>query len=111
MRRSLQLLIWAVSIYLVLCTALAFFLASITVHPYRRTLTAETKSTVQNTAAKLSARLTDVAIDTQNQATLRAWFIQPQHGNGNAVILLHGLDDNRLGTVGYAQILLAHGYS
>jgi uncharacterized protein len=40
-----------------------------------------------------------------------AWLIQPQHGNGNAVILLHGLGDNRLGMIGYAQLLLADGYA
>jgi uncharacterized protein len=42
---------------------------------------------------------------------LRAWFIQPQHGNGETVILLHGLGDNRLGTVGYAELLLQRGYA
>ena len=30
---------------------------------------------------------------------------------GNAAVLLHGLADNRLGMIGYAKLLLAHGYS
>ena len=111
MRRSLRFLIWAVSIYLLLCTAVAFFLADVTVHPYRRALTAETKADIQTAAAELGAGLTEASIEAQNHATLRTWLIQPQRGNGNAVILLHGLGDNRQGMTGYAELLLAHGYT
>jgi hypothetical protein len=42
---------------------------------------------------------------------MRAWTIQPHHGNGDAVILLHGLADNRIGMTGYAQLLLARGFT
>ncbi len=111
MRRWLRLLIWAVSVYPILCTGVAFFLADVTVHPYRRALTPDDKINAQSAAANLKARLTDEAIDAQRQATLRAWLIQPQHSNGNAVILFHGLGDNRLGMTGYAELLLAHGYT
>lgn len=111
MRRALRSLIWAVSIYVLLCTAVAFFLADVTVHPYRRPLTAGSKTNVQHAAADLGAQLTDVAIETQSHLSLRAWLIRPQHGNGGAVILFHGLGDNRLGMIGYAQLLLAQGYA
>lgn len=111
MRQRQRLLLWTVSIYLVLCTAIAFFLADITVHPYRRPFTAEVRASVRNAAADLNAQLTDVAIEPQSHVSLRAWLIQPQHSNGNAVILLHGLGDNRLGMTGYAELLLSHGYN
>lgn len=111
MRRWLRLLIWAVSIYLVLSTAVALFLAVVTVHPNRRPILAQEIAEVQNAAANLNAKLADVDIAAQGQATLRAWLIQPQRPNGNAVILLHGLGDNRLGMIGYAQLLLSHGYA
>jgi uncharacterized protein len=39
------------------------------------------------------------------------WSIRPRHGNGNEVILLHGVGDNRIGMTGYARLLLAHGYN
>ncbi len=110
MRSSLRRLIWITSIYLLLCTAAAFFLADVAVHPYHRPLIAETQASVQNAAAQLDAQLTDAAIEASSQAMLRAWLIKPQHGNGNAVILLHGLGDNRLGMIGYAELLLSHGY-
>jgi hypothetical protein len=32
-------------------------------------------------------------------------------GNGKAVILLHGLSDNRLGMIGYAELFMVHGFS
>jgi uncharacterized protein len=111
MRRLLKFLIWSVSLYVALCTAVAFFLANVTVHPYRRPLPPAVAAEMQNMAANLNAHLTDVAIEATDHAQLRAWFIQPQRKNGEAVILLHGLGDNRLGMVGYAEILLAHGYA
>ncbi|HXM69514.1 MAG TPA: alpha/beta fold hydrolase [Thermoanaerobaculia bacterium] len=36
--------------------------------------------------------------------------MRPKDGNGNAVILLHGHTDNRMGTIGYAELLLRHHY-
>src|ERR1700722_18236501 len=42
---------------------------------------------------------------------MRAWTIQPHHANGDAVILLHGLADNRVGMTGYAQLFLARGFT
>src|SRR5258708_8488445 len=110
MRRSLRLLAWTVSIYLLLCAALAVFLADVTVHPHCRPLPAGAEAEVQQMASSGNAEFADVAITAQDHAALRAWFIQPQRANGDAGILLHGLGDNRMGTIGYAQILLAHGY-
>ena len=46
-----------------------------------------------------------------DHAVLRGWFLQARHHNGDAVILFHGVGDNRLGMVGYAELLLRNGYS
>ena len=54
---------------------------------------------------------TDASITTPDNITLRAWTIHPHHPNGDTVLLLHGLGDNRLGMTGYAQLLLAHGFT
>jgi uncharacterized protein len=111
MHRYLLRLAWILSVYLFLCVGVAILLTDVTVHPYRRPLTAEVGADAKRTFTSLNARLTDVAINAQDHVSLRAWFVKPQHGNGEAVILLHGLGDNRMGTEGYAQILLARGYS
>ena len=57
------------------------------------------------------ARLQDVKTFSTDGVQLNAWSIQPQNGNGNAVLLLHGLGDNRFGMAGYAELFLDHGYS
>jgi uncharacterized protein len=62
-------------------------------------------------AAGLHSQLEDVQISAFDDAVLRAWYIHPQHGNSDAVVLLHGLGDNRLGMRGYAEMLLGRGYS
>jgi pimeloyl-ACP methyl ester carboxylesterase len=41
---------------------------------------------------------------------LRGWYSVPAHENGKAIILLHGISDNRLGVAGYGQMFLQHGY-
>lgn len=53
----------------------------------------------------------EVEIRTSDGLALRAWFAEPQRTNGNAVILLHGITDNRSGMVGYADLLLPRGYA
>jgi hypothetical protein len=59
----------------------------------------------------LNSTLKDVSIQAQDGVTLHAWNIGPNHSNGDAVILLHGLGDNRVGMAGYAQLLLARGFT
>jgi pimeloyl-ACP methyl ester carboxylesterase len=59
----------------------------------------------------LDSELEDVSISTTDFITLNAWMIHPRSSNGDAVILLHGLGDNRIGMTGYAQLLLAHGFT
>ncbi|HEX3155171.1 MAG TPA: alpha/beta fold hydrolase, partial [Candidatus Angelobacter sp.] len=64
------------------------------------------------TAVKTDFRadLQDVAITAAHGVALKAWFVHPHDYNGNAVILLHGITDNR-GVAGYGRLLLAHGYA
>jgi dipeptidyl aminopeptidase/acylaminoacyl peptidase len=57
------------------------------------------------------SELADVGIPARDGATLSAWTIRPRNSNGKAVILLHGLSDNRLGMIGYAELLLDYGFS
>jgi dipeptidyl aminopeptidase/acylaminoacyl peptidase len=62
-------------------------------------------------AARTDARLEEVAVTADDGATLRGWSLRPVHGNGDAVILLHGHTGNRAGMLGYAEMLLRHGYA
>ena len=60
---------------------------------------------------KFHAELQDASITAADGAVLKAWYVHPRDYNGNAVILLHGITDNREGVAGYGQLLLQHGYA
>jgi hypothetical protein len=111
MVRLFRLAIWLFAVYALVCLAAAIFLANSTLYAYHRLLPPSAESNMIKIADGLNSHLADVQISAFDEAPLRAWYIQPQHGNGDAVILLHGLGDNRLGMQGYAEIFLAHGYS
>jgi hypothetical protein len=55
--------------------------------------------------------LEDVATIAPDGVRLEGWFARPAKSNGDAVILLHGVADNREGMGGFAELFLAHGYS
>lgn len=98
-------------IYLLLSTAAAIFLAQNTLHPNRRQFLPADKNEMDRIALQSHADLQDVRISPPDHVSLRAWYIRQLPGNGDAVVLLHGVGDNRLGMMGYARILLQHGYS
>lgn len=110
MLKRLRPLLWLLALYLTICLLIAFFLVHVTLHPLRRPLPRATDEQIHQLAAAFPAKVDNVGIAAADGALLGAWHIQRQDGNGSAVILLHGLGDNRLGTVGYAELFLAHGY-
>ena len=61
--------------------------------------------------ADFHVELQDVTITAADGAVLKGWFVHPRDYNGNAVILLHGITDNREGVAGYGHLLLQHGYA
>ncbi len=109
--RKSRLLLLFVALYLALSAVAGIFVADGALHPARRPLTQKDESTMRKIARELNSDLADVSITTPDAITLRAWIIHPVSANGDAVILLHGLADNRVGMTGYAQLLLANGFT
>ena len=109
--RRLRWLLVLFLLYLSLCAVGGIYLADGTLHPTRRTLTDEESAAFESTVHAMRAVLQDVSITTPDQVILRGWLLRPTAGNGYAAIVLHGLADNRLGMAGYAELLLAHGYT
>src|SRR5258708_29369441 len=110
-RRSRRLTLVAVLffiLYLVFCSVGGMCVADGPLHPARRPLTQEEETTMRQT---LDAEIEDVSITTQDNVVLSAWIVRPRQSNGDAVLLLHGLGDNRIGMTGYARLLLAHGFA
>jgi dipeptidyl aminopeptidase/acylaminoacyl peptidase len=80
-------------------------------HPGRRALGPRDETAARAIAERNGAPLEEISVSAEDGAVLRAWKIRPANGNGNAVILLHGQSDNRAGMLGYAEMLLRHGYA
>jgi hypothetical protein len=79
-------------------------------HPGRRGLTPQAIEVAGTIAGRNRATVAEASVIAADGVTLQAWSIVPSHGNGNVVILLHGQSDNREGMLGYADLLLRHGY-
>lgn len=101
----------ALTLYITLCTVGGIYLADGTLHPARRALTQEELTAARDSFRARDSDLSDATITTPDLITLRAWIIRPHHPNPEAVLLLHGLGDGRIGMTGYAQLLLAHGFT
>jgi hypothetical protein len=95
--------------YAVSSFALAIFLGKLAFHPQRLPL--NYRASAQTTAARFGATLEDVSVTASDGAELQAWFARPANSNGDAVILLHGVADNRQGMGGLAELFLSDGYS
>jgi predicted alpha/beta-fold hydrolase len=91
-----------------LCLVGGILLCEGTLHPMRRPLLPAEEQSARALADRQGALLQDVALTTRDGAILRAWLFHPEQANGTAVILLHGLSDNRMGMIGYAEFLLRH---
>jgi hypothetical protein len=99
------------AIWLISCMAIGVVATEWALHPGRRVLEPQDEAQAQTVAARNHAALTEVAVTASEGAILRGWSIRPSQGNGDAVILLHGVADNRMGMLGYADLLLHHGYA
>src|SRR5215469_8310707 len=86
-------------------------LGEIALHPPSRPVRQSEERNAEAVAQQNSVDFRDVELVTQDGASLSAWFMRPQEANGNVVILLHGVSDNRLGMYGYGRWLLQNHYS
>jgi len=99
-RRSRRILLFLI-LYLAFSAMAAIFVTDGALHPARRPLPPE--AATRDIARQLDSDVEDVSIITPDAVTLRAWTIYPRsNSNGDAVLLLHGLGDNRIGMTGYA---------
>jgi len=87
------------------------FLASFILHPIRREIDARQLANADRSFAQVHASREDLAVTAPDGVVLRGWKVRAAQPNGDWVLLLHGRSQNRLSMVGYAQFLLASGYS
>ena len=94
-RRS-RWLLFALILYLTLCTMGGIYLADGTLHPALRPLTENEASEFRQSAHTIDAESTDTSITTPDGAVLRGWIVHPHRPNGDAILLLHGLGSSTL---------------
>jgi len=81
----------------------------ITLHPVRRELPPDVaRHPEKNFSGPYDAR--DVTRHADDGVELGAWYVRPPNDNGDAVVILHGLSDNRLASAGLAPLFLRQGY-
>jgi uncharacterized protein len=110
-RRALRLGACFLFGYVTFCLIAGVFIAEGTLHPARRWLTDVDRQQAQIVALRHDAEITDITVTGLGGVNLSAWMIRPRSSTGQAVILLHGLADNRMGMIGYAELFLMHGFS
>jgi uncharacterized protein len=86
-------------------------LGSGALHPQRLPFTPDSMARGDQAFARLGATRTDFMARAADGIALRGWLVQPTQPNGDWILLFHGVADNRMGTLSYAQMLLQHGYS
>jgi hypothetical protein len=109
-KRLSRVAVVLLSLYALVCVTGGMFLTEITLHVPHRPLR-HTELARRTVAKDFHADLQSVSISAAGGAELKGWFVEPEHANGSAVILFHGVTDNREGVGGYARLFLKNGYS
>jgi pimeloyl-ACP methyl ester carboxylesterase len=109
-RRFWRLGVFLLLGYITLSLIAGVIVAEATLHPGRRSISVKEELLAREVAHTHDSKFDDVAIRAGDGVTLSGWSIRPRNANGQAVILLHGLGDNRMGMIGYAELLLVHGF-
>jgi uncharacterized protein len=107
--RARRIIFIAVVCYAVFCAILAIFLGELAFRPQR--MHGNERELAEAIASRSGVTLRDVSITASDGSHLQAWFARPASANGDAVILLHGVGDNRQGMMGFAELFLSNGFA
>jgi pimeloyl-ACP methyl ester carboxylesterase len=103
-------LLFALGIYLTLSVVAGIVISEASLH-LRRLPLRHQQQFATFVHERYGAELNDVQIQAADGVILRAWYVQPTSFNGRAVVLTHGITDNREGVAGYGKIFLDQGYA
>ena len=95
--------------YALFCLVLGIGLGEIAFRAWKAPITAPPPFLA--VARQFGAELQQVSVNASDGVVLRAWFLRPTKARAEAVILLHGVGDNREGMTGFAELFISHGYS
>ncbi|HEV2113413.1 MAG TPA: alpha/beta fold hydrolase, partial [Terriglobales bacterium] len=110
MRKFLKLLAVLVCGYLLLAAVAGVVIAEASLKLRRRPIQHRDEA-VALVRERYQAQLQEVNVMAADGVVLRGWYVHPKDSNGSAVLLLHGITDNREGMAGYAKLFLDAGYA
>jgi uncharacterized protein len=110
LRRIIQIGLPLLGLYVVLSIAAGIYLAEAAIHPHRRPVTGRARYMAMVESYSNSG-VEDVAVTAAHHAELKGWYVRPNDWNHEAVILLHGVADDREGVAGYSVMFLKAGYA
>ena len=110
MRKLIKVFTIIVATYLTLSLIAGIVLAEASLRLHHRPLK------YRQEAAKIAqqefqSELQEVSITAADSISLKGGYVRPKVFNGNSVVLMHGITDNREGVGGYAELFLRHGYA
>src|SRR5690242_16049514 len=109
-RRVLRILLILLVVPPLVAAVMGWLVAPSFLHPVRRPLTADLIREADASFAHVRAHREDFPVNAPDGALLSGWKVRPEEPNGAWVLLFHGVADNRVGTIGQSEILLAAGY-
>jgi len=96
-------------VVLVLLSGAAVFLTENALHVWNSA--AQSDAEAAAIARQGAATWKAVRIAAADGAILQAWLFTPRTCNGAAIVLIHGVGDNRMGMSGHAPFLLRAGHT
>src|SRR5436305_13472083 len=110
MRRAIRILLILVFTPPIVAAGIGWAAGPSFLHPVRRDLSPDLIREADSAVAHIGAHREDVEVRATDGALLRGWKVRSAKPNGNWVLVLHGVADNRAGVLGQAQLLLESGY-
>ena len=80
-------------------------------HPKKKPLTEAMVAEARAAASRVETVVSNFQVSTPDGAVLKGWKVPASKPNGDWVVLLHGVSDNRIGVLSHGEMLLRHGYS
>jgi pimeloyl-ACP methyl ester carboxylesterase len=89
--------------------AVGYLIGPSVLHPMN--LNAERDAEMAAMLARTGATKKDFEVRVPDGVTLKGWKVRAPEPNGDWIVVLHGVSDNRTGNVGHAEFLLRNGYN
>ena len=110
MRRALLFLLKILLVAPAIAAVAGWLVAPMFLHPIRRPIPPDLLRQTDVTLSLVGAHREDFDVRAPDGVLLRGWKVRAANPNGDWVLLLHGVGDNRLGVLEHARIPLMAGY-